>query len=426
MGNGGSFDEAMPVRQLTRIFKDYVNRLGTVWVSGQVVQLKRKAQGLNYLTLRDAVEDSSITVAIESFVLLAAGPLDDGMEVTACLKPDFWVRNGTTVFSCSDIRPSGEGRLLAEIHKRIRLLQAEGLFDAALKKPLPLLPRRIGLITGSGSAAERDVLRIAHERWPAAEFEIRYTLVQGPTAAGQIMAALAELDAIAEVEVIIIARGGGSFEDLLPFSDEGLVRAVFKARTPVVSAIGHEVDTPILDLVADVRAATPTDAAKRVVPDIAEERRVIGTAVSRVRNAIGQRLDQERQRLAALRSRPVLRDPMGPVLLHEERLATLRRRLRSTIDRQVHQEELALGHQLCRIRSMSPQATLQRGYAVLLTADNASVTSVTATVPGQAVTARLVDGQMGLLVTRVQPDHPAVVTTTGDLTVRRNQGKDQL
>ncbi|MFZ0529859.1 MAG: exodeoxyribonuclease VII large subunit, partial [Propionicimonas sp.] len=303
-------EQPQPLRAVVAATKSWVERLNPIWVEGQLIEIKRRSGTVTqFLTMRDTLAEVSVTLSTSSAVLDAAGPLTEGTVVAAWVRPTVWSKSGSLTFECRELRPSGEGRLLAAIEQRKRMLQAEGLFDPALKKRLPFLPRRIGLVTGAQSAAERDVVENIGRRWPAAVLEVRHALVQGPQAVEQLIAAIRSLDAAAEVDVIIIARGGGSLEDLLPFSDEALVRAVFGCRTPVVSAIGHETDTPIVDLVADLRASTPTDAAKRVVPDAATETANLTAAIGRVRQAFTHRVGLEERRLAELRSRPVLRDP---------------------------------------------------------------------------------------------------------------------
>ncbi len=257
-------------------------------------------------------------------------------------------------------------------------------------------------------------------RWPAAVVETRYSLVQGPAAVEQLIDAIRSLDAHPEVDVIIVARGGGSLEDLLPFSDEALARAVFACRTPVVSAIGHETDTPILDLVADVRASTPTDAAKRVVPDAAAEAQLVANALGRVRTAIVARLDAETRRLTELRSRPVLRDPSAVLVGHTERLQQARERLFRAIDTRLREEQVGLRHAIERVRALSPQATLQRGYAILTAGDDRTVDRVAATATGAELTARLADGRLGLTVYRIRRTHEQATGT------RLRGGRDQL
>jgi len=398
-------DSPQPLREVVRLTKDWVERLGAVWVQGQLIEIKRRAGGTQFLTLRDTVAEVSVRLSTSTLVLDAAGPLTEGTVVAAWVKPTVWMGSGQLTFECRELRPSGEGRLLAAIEQRKRMLQAEGLFSPERKRRLPLLPRRIGLVTGANSAAERDVLENVARRWPAARFEVRHATVQGPFAVEQLLAALRDLEQHPEVDVVIVARGGGSLEDLLPFSDEALARAVFGMRTPVVSAIGHETDNPILDLVADLRASTPTDAAKRVVPDVAVETAALGQAVTRLRQAVTRRVDLEQRRLAELRSRPVLRDPAAPVAAHLERVATLRGRLQRAADSLLRDESRQVDHLISRVRAMSPQATLQRGYAIV-SRDHDTISQASQTAPGESLTVQFVDGRIAVDVTSVQEARP--------------------
>ena len=382
-----------------------MERTGPVWVEGQVIQLKRRAgSSIHFLTLRDKLADVSVQVSASTAVLDAAGPITEGTLVSAHLKAQVYPGNGSLTFACNDLRPSGEGRLLAHLEQRKRALQAEGLFARDLKQRLPFLPRAIGLVTAHESAAERDVVENVRRRWPGAVVVPRYALVQGLQAVEQVTDALRWLDAQPEVDVIVIARGGGSLEDLLPFSDEGLARAVFACRTPVVSAIGHETDTPILDLVADARASTPTDAAKLVVPDAAEEARIIATGRDRLRAAISGRVRAQQEALDALRSRPVLRDPSGAVVLASERVDDLAERLRRAVRRSVEREQDQLAGQIARVRTLSPRATLQRGYAILTTDDGRTVASIADVEPDETIIARLIDGDIAAAVIDVEPN----------------------
>lgn len=401
-----SAEHPQPLRVVVNALKAWVERTSHVWVEGQIIELNRRTGPTQFLTLRDKLAEVSVRVSTSAAVLDAAGPLTEGTLVAAEVRPTLWTRNGSLTFDCRDIRPSGEGRLLAHLEQVKRQLQAEGLFDPALKKRLPFLPRRIGLITGQGSAAERDVVDNVRRRWPAATFEIAYALVQGPSTVEQVMDAVARLDRHPEVDVIVIARGGGALEDLLPFSDAALVRAVFAARTPVVSAIGHENDTPILDLVADVRASTPTDAAKRVVPDAAEELQRVGQAVGRIRQAVAARLEREQRHLDDLRSRPVLRDPSGAVDVQAQRVHDLSGRLDRAVRAAVRAEEAHLTGTIARVRALSPQATLQRGYAILTGDDGRTISSIADVEADETIIARLLDGDIAAAVIDVEPhDH---------------------
>ncbi|MCA0294519.1 MAG: exodeoxyribonuclease VII large subunit [Actinobacteria bacterium] len=395
-------EQPQPLRAVVNATKSWVERLGEVWVEGQLIEIKRRQGPTQFLTMRDTLAEVSVRISTSSAVLDAAGPLTEGTIVAALVRPTLWTTSGSLTFQCSELRPSGEGRLLAAIEQRKRMLQAEGLFDPSRKRRLAFLPRRIGLVTGAQSAAERDVLENVARRWPAAVVDVRHALVQGPQAVEQLIEAIRFLDARPEVDVIIVARGGGSLEDLLPFSDEALARAVFACRTPVVSAIGHESDTPILDLVADVRASTPTDAAKRVVPDAVAEADLVRTALGRVRTAIVGRVELDERRLAELRSRPVLRDPSAFLAGHDERLQTARDRLTRAIETRLREERLGLGHTIDRVRALSPLATLQRGYAILADAEGRSVERVGATEPGARLIARLADGRLGLTVDDIE------------------------
>lgn len=404
MALDSSPESPQPLRAVVGALKNWVERTGPVWVEGQIVQLKRRAgYGVHFLTLRDKLADVSVQVSVSTATLDAAGPLTEGTLVAAWLRATVYPGNGSLTFECRDLRPSGEGRLLAHLEQRKRALQAEGLFSPDRKARLPFLPTAIGLITGKDSAAERDVLEHITRRWPGAQVVIRHALMQGTQTVEQVMAALRHLDGLQQVEVIIIARGGGSMEDLLPFSDETLARAVFHCRTPVVSAIGHETDTPILDLVADIRASTPTDAAKLVVPDAAAEAQVIATGLNRLRGAITRRILTEQQQLDALRSRPVLRDPGGALSLQVERLGELTGRLHRGIARALEREQDALAHTLSRIRTLSPQATLERGYAIVTTDDGRTVTSIAQVEPDEIIVARLMDGDIAAAVVDVEP-----------------------
>jgi exodeoxyribonuclease VII large subunit len=397
-------ENPQPLRKVTHLVRGWIERLGAVWVEAQLIEINRRSGSRTiFLTLRDKLAEVSVSVTISPTTLDGAGPLTEGATVVARLKPSYFEGSGRFSFYCDAITPVGEGRLLARLEQTKRLLQAEGLFDRSRKKPLPFLPRAVGLVTGAGSAAEKDVVENARRRWPAVRIETRYALTQGPQAGEQLITALGQLDRHGEVDVIVIARGGGSLEDLLPFSDEGLVRAVFACRTPVVSAIGHESDNPILDLVADHRASTPTDAAKRVVPDVAEELARIGQARTRLEQAVGNRLRQEQERLDALRTRPVMTDPTATFVVGHEQLQHLRERCLRAVTGRLEHERTGIAHSLARVRAMSPKATLERGYSILVGPEGHAVTSVADVTPEDDLLAYLLDGQLVLEARDVRP-----------------------
>jgi len=399
-------EQPQPLGRIVLAVRDWVGRLGEVWVDAQVVEIKRRSAPTQFLTFRDRLTESSVQVTTTAYVLDAAGPLPEGSQVVARVRPRVWERSGQLSFECLELRVAGEGRLLAQLEQLKRKLQAEGLFDPHRKRRLPLLPRVIGLVTGKDSDAERDVLTTVARRWPAARFRIRHAVVQGPHAAAAVIGALSDLDEDPDVDVIIVARGGGSLEDLLPFSDEGVVRAVAETLTPVISAIGHERDVPLIDFVADVRASTPTDAGKRVVPDVAEELAIVRQARDRLARAVSSQLDTAQRRLDELRSRPVMVDPTSVFLPHFDRLELLRHRLGSAIDRRLHDEQATLRAHIGAIRAMSPKATLERGYAVLVDERQRSLSSVADTRPGAHIRAYLADGELALDVVEAdRKDH---------------------
>ncbi|NLU79348.1 exodeoxyribonuclease VII large subunit [Micromonospora sp. HNM0581] len=399
-GGKSSSEDPWPVRVVSQKIGAWVARLGWVWVDGQVAQISRRPGASTvFLTLRDPSADLSLTVATNRDVLDSGAPeLREGARVVLHAKPEFYAARGTLSLRADEIRQVGLGELLARLEKLKKLLAAEGLFDRARKRRPPFLPQRIGLITGRASAAERDVLTNARRRWPAVEFRTVNVAVQGPTAVPQIVDALKVLDSDPSIDVIILARGGGGIEDLLPFSDEALCRAVFACRTPVVSAIGHETDAPLVDYVADVRASTPTDAAKRVVPDLAEEVRLITQARHRVRRAVHNLVDREAHRIDALRSRPVLARPQVMIEQRAAELAALRQRADRCLEHRLAAADDDLRHTRARLRALSPAATLDRGYAIVQRADGHVVRAAGEVTPGDPLRVRLADGELSATV----------------------------
>ncbi|HME79772.1 MAG TPA: exodeoxyribonuclease VII large subunit [Mycobacterium sp.] len=398
-----SAENPYPVRAVAIRIAGWVDKLGTVWVEGQLTQINiRPGAKTVFMVLRDPAADMSLTVtAPRDLVDRAPVKLVEGVQVVVCGKPNFFTGRGTFSLRLSEIRAVGIGELLARIERLRRLLDAEGLFDARLKRPIPFLPATVGLITGRASAAERDVTTVAAARWPAVRFAVRNTAVQGPTAVAQIVDALSELDADPDVDVIVVARGGGSVEDLLPFSDETLCRAIGACRTPVVSAVGHEPDNPLCDLVADLRAATPTDAAKKIVPDTAAEQHLLDDLRRRSAQALRNWVAREQRALAQLRSRPVLAEPLAALRVRAEEVHRARSAVRRDITRMIDVEAERVGHLSARLATLGPAATLVRGYAVVQTVatdgPSAVLRSVDDAPAGTKLRVRVADGSVAAI-----------------------------
>ncbi|MCG5430851.1 exodeoxyribonuclease VII large subunit [Mycobacterium sp. MYCO198283] len=405
---GTSAENPFPVRGVAMRVMKWIDRLGMVWVEGQIAELKVR-QSTAWLVLRDPAADMSVSASCPSG-LVANAPvrLAEGTQVIVLGKPQFYTRNGSFSLRISEIRAVGVGELLARIERLRRLLDAEGLFDPRRKRPLPFLPSTIGLITGRASAAEHDVVTVATTRWPAVRFAVRNTAVQGVNAVAQIVEALRALDRDPAVDVIVIARGGGSVEDLLPFSDETLCREIAACTTPVVSAVGHEPDNPLCDLVADLRAATPTDAAKRIVPDAAAEAARVADLRARASRALRQWVVREQRTLDALRSRPVLADPHRMLTARCEEVERARTAARRDIGRLVAAETDRIEHLSARLAALGPAATLARGYAVVQTIGADGATAVlrhTADAPtGTRLRVRVSDGAVAA-VSSGREDH---------------------
>lgn len=401
---GKSPDNPWPVRAVATRVAKYIDRLGMVWVEGQLTEIKVR-QSTAWMVLRDPAADMSLSVSCpRDLVVDAPVQLTEGTQVVMHGKPQFYTRNGSFSLRVNDIRAVGIGELLARIERLRRLLDAEGLFDPRLKRPLPFLPTMVGLICGRASAAEHDVISVATGRWPAVRFAVRNTAVQGPNTVPQVVEALRELDAHPEVDVIVIARGGGSVEDLLPFSDETLCREIAKCTTPVVSAIGHEPDNPLCDLVADLRAATPTDAAKRIVPDAAAEQNLIIELRRRNARALQNWVHREEHLLHQLRGRPVLANPLQALTARAEEIDRARAAARREIDRLLAAETDRIEHLSARLATLGPAATLARGYAVVQTADGAVVHSTADAPAGTRLRVRVADG--ALTAVSEGPEHP--------------------
>jgi exodeoxyribonuclease VII large subunit len=400
--NPSSPEEPWPVRTVSRLIGDYVARLGTVWVEGQVTGLSRRP-GWTFLSLRDPVADVSVTLSISPAVLGTVDPpLAEGQRIVAQAKPSWYLSRGTLSLQAIEIRPVGLGALLARLERLRTMLAQEGLFDPDRKKPLPFLPRTVGLVCGRESDAKHDVVENARRRWPAVRFDVREVPVQGPYCVTEVVDALRALDKQPEVDVIVIARGGGDVQELLPFSDEALVRAVAATRTPVVSAIGHEQHAPLLVFVADWRASTPTDAGKRVVPDVAEEQQRIAALRRTAWRCVDGRVEREQAWLAAVRSRPALADPYADLDRRLTAITDYAHRARRVVAHCLDQAERDVAGALATVTALSPKATLDRGYAVVQRADGTVLRTAADASPGDPLSIRVAGGGLDVEVTRTR------------------------
>jgi exodeoxyribonuclease VII large subunit len=394
-----SSESPAPVRVVSEAIKEYIDRLGPIWIEGEISELNERSGGMAFMRLRDTSVDMSISVMCYKTVLATAQPLPANARVVIHAKPSWFTRNGSLTLSANEIRQVGVGELLARLEALKEKLALEGLFNADRKIALPRLPRTVGLICGRNTDAEKDVVESARRRWPAVQFEIREVAVQGAAAVVEVSQALRELEANPLVDVIIITRGGGSFEDLLPFSDESLVRLVAECKTAIVSAIGHEKDAPLLDLVADYRASTPTDAAKRVVPDIAQEISDIEKIRDRIYRHICATIEYEISQIAQLRKRPVMKDPMVMVTTRRDELKALRDRALRGFTSLLEIEKKELKGVRDHLRSLSPQSTMDRGYAVVQLSDGKILRDATKLKIGTALRIRVAKGETSATVT---------------------------
>ena len=399
-----SSESPAPVRVVSEAIKEYVERLGPIWIEGEISELNERSGGMAFMRLRDTSVDMSLSVMCYKNVLAAVQPLPANARVVIHAKASWFTKNGSLTMSAKEIRQVGVGELLARLEALKGVLAAEGLFSADRKAALPLLPRKVGLICGRNTDAEKDVVENARRRWPAVEFEIREVAVQGAAAVVEVSAALRELESIEDVDVIIITRGGGSFEDLLPFSDESLVRLAASCETPIVSAIGHEKDSPLLDLVADYRASTPTDAAKRVVPDIEEEIADINKIRDRMYRRLVSTIDFELNQIAQLRNRPVMKDPSVMVKVRVEELSALRDRSHRGFKALLDIEKKEIKGVIAQLRSLSPQSTMDRGYSVVQSDDGKIVRDATKLKAGAVLRIRAAKGEARASVLEPKPE----------------------
>lgn len=387
------------VKVVTEAIKEYVDRLGPIWVEGEISELNERSGVMAFIRLRDPSADMSLSVMCHKSVIAAAAPLPANARVIMYAKPSWYTKNGSLTLSAREILHVGVGELLARLEALKNLLAEQGLFDSDRKVDLPLLPKKVGLICGRNTDAERDVVENAKRRWPSVVFEIREVTVQGAAAVTEVSQALRELEADSEVDVIIITRGGGSFEDLLPFSDEGLVRLAASCVTPIVSAIGHEKDSPLLDLVADFRASTPTDAAKHVVPDIVEEIEFLSGLRERARRSVMKLIDLEMTRISGFRDRPVMKNPHLLIASRAEIIVALRDRSKRSFASRLTLAMEELVQVKARVRALSPQATLDRGYSVVQRTNGDIARDASQLKVGESLRLRLAKGETSATVT---------------------------
>jgi exodeoxyribonuclease VII large subunit len=400
-----SSEEPLPVRVVSESIGDYIGRLGPVWVEGEVAEITRRpGSQMAFIRLKDTSVDMSLQVTCHKSILESIDPLPDNARIVAYARVNWYAVRGTLSLMAREIRQVGLGELLARLEQLKNLLAAEGLFATERKRELPFLPRKIGLICGRASAAEKDVVENVERRWPGALFEIREVAVQGSSAVIEVSTALIDLEKIPDVDVIIVTRGGGSFEDLLPFSDESLIRLVATLTTPIVSAIGHEQDAPLLDLVADVRASTPTDAAKKVVPSLIEEIERTEVLVNRLRQRMNSIIDIEIGKISALMTRPVIKDPMTLISIRDEEIRLLESDSRKALTALVKDERSAIKELKAQVTALSPLATLKRGYAVVQKKGKAVINAKDVTTTDQ-LEVTLAKGQISVQVIKEISGH---------------------
>ena len=388
-------DHPFTVQQLSERVANAVKGWGNAWVEGEIIKFQAKAGGHAYPQLRDLATGSTISLVIFNGVLVSSGEeFKDGDRVLVSGNMDYYVARGTLSLKVSSIKKVGLGVLMAEIEARRAKIYAEGLADPSKKKKLPFLPGVIGLITAENSDAEKDVRQNILLRWPEAVIKMANVSVQGVECAPSVIAALKKMDEDPEVEVIIITRGGGGFLDLVGFSDEALVRAVAACETPVISAIGHENDRPIIDDVSDLRASTPTDAAKRVVPDVFEERRRIAESLERMKSIIGAYLGHQVTLIQQIRQHPLLKDPHAYLIQRTDDLTRALGELRDDLDYKLDKQSTELGNKKNLLRSLSPQSTLDRGYAVVRDADGKVITDPKMAKTGTLLKLRVAKGDL--------------------------------
>ena len=392
--NDSSPEAPWSIQKLSELMGGYIDRLGPVWVEAEITQWGQSAGNI-YGKLSDTEADAQVSITIwrRSQERVPEG-LHQGDRVIAQIKPSWWVKGGTLSMNVLEMRHTGLGEILEKLEKLKAQLSNEGLFDQERKKTLPFLPGVIGLVTGKDSDAEKDVLTNAKLRWPDVEFVVEHAAVQGDKSVSEVMVALQKLEDNPAVEVIIVARGGGDFMNLLPFSDERLVRLVATLTTPVVSAIGHEADRPLLDEVADLRASTPTDAAKRVVPDVEAEKQLLEEARHRLDAKLSALIEAELEHLKSFRTRPALADPDSLIDRKSEELLQIVARGVDVSSLVIERHQAQLAQLAGSLRGLSPQNTLNRGYAIARNATGQVISRVGQVSSGDALRLRVADGEI--------------------------------
>ncbi|MFR0589912.1 exodeoxyribonuclease VII large subunit [Bifidobacterium apri] len=358
-----------PVSVLSQKYHDAVERWPASWVEGQIVEINMRRSTSGFITLRDNEQDISMSVMGYSRFVAMAREFRQGERVVIHGKPNVWPKQTRLSFVADDIRRVGAGDLKAQIDELRKKLKGEGLFDAENKIPLPEFPKCIGLICAPQARAEGDVITNVNLRWPAVDFVIEHVHVQGAQCPPEVVQAIRKLDDDPRVDVIIVARGGGSFEDLIGFSDEAVVRATAACRKPIVSAVGHEDDWTLIDLAADLRASTPTDAAKKVVPDVHEQWQLVTNAWQRMNLRMESMVSNEQRLIEGYANRPSLTHPHTMLDPYQRTVDDAVLRMRQGLIRIVDDASMTVEKLHASLTALSPQATLNRGYAVVQTAN---------------------------------------------------------
>lgn len=401
-----------PVGLLSQKFHNAVARWPSAWVEGQIVEINMRRSSSGYITLRDNAEEISVSVMGFSHFVSLARNFRQGERVVIHGRPDIWVKATRLSFLADDIRRIGAGDLKAQIDELRMKLKGEGLFDADRKRPLPEFPSCIGLVCAPQARAEGDVITNVNLRWPAVRFKVIHAHVQGVQCPPDVIAAIRRLDADPDVDVIIVARGGGSFEDLIGFSNEDVVRAVAECRTPLISAVGHEDDWTLIDLAADVRASTPTDAAKKVVPDVHEQWQLIAGAMQQMRMRMRARAENESRLVEGYANRPSLRHPQTILEPHERFVTEAVQRMRLGLTRIVDDAGLTIEKSHASLTALSPQSTLDRGYAVVQNDKGSVIDSVEQVSLSESISITLKSGAIGASVRDIRPTRTQTDTRT--------------